>query len=59
MMLQEHRALRQGSGFDQDQTSWLLHEEIMSMCDVKDLADFLKSERKPLATLVKSRGRKK
>jgi hypothetical protein len=59
MMLQEHRALRQGNGFDQDQTSWLLHEEIMSMCDVKDLADFLKSERKPLATLVKSRGRKK
>lgn len=59
MILQEHRSSRQGHGFDQDQTLWLLHEEIMSLCDVKDLADFLRSERKPLTTLVKSRERRK
>lgn len=59
MIVQKYRSSKGGQDFDQEQASWRLHEEIMSMCDVKGLADFLKSENNPLTTLVKNKAGKK
>lgn len=49
---------KEGKGGDKGEAAWMMHDKVISACDVKGLAKFLITEEKPLTTLMKKKGKK-
>ena len=52
----EQKSGKEGKGGYEENAAWMMHDEIISSCDVAGLAKFLITEEKPLTTLMKKKG---
>ena len=54
----EQKSGKEGKGGDKGDAAWIMHDKVISSCDVEGLAKFLITEEKPLTTLIKKKGKK-